>query len=155
MVASAVAGFYLRELTTPKVVAGRSYAFQDWRPGSQTGVVFATGTWRGADLANPINTVKIVCDGSDRKCEMQQADVIPLGSAPVLSLHSQTFSINQLDDKTITAVDDTAICVRQTLFLDRQAKSVALVRTKTRSDGACNVVQDAPFTVSLGDPVAR
>ena len=44
-------------------------------------------------------------------------------------------------------------CIRQTLTFDRVAKAVTMVRTKINKEGACSIVQDAPLTLYLGEPL--
>jgi hypothetical protein len=45
------------------------------------------------------------------------------------------------------------LCIRQTLTFDRVAKAVTIVRNKINREDACSVVQDAPLTLFLGEPL--
>jgi hypothetical protein len=40
-----------------------------------------------------------------------------------------------------------------TLTLDRAAKAVTMVRTKINREDACSIVQGAPVTLYLGEPL--
>jgi hypothetical protein len=92
------------------------------------------GSWRGADLANEVNTVHIFCDGSENNCDLQQADVLSLGGgAPLLSMYSNSFRITKVDAHSVVAEALPDVCVRQTLNFDRVAKAVTMVRTKLLS----------------------
>lgn len=133
-VASGVLGYLARDAIQHSIRPHQRYYFNDKLAGPQMGSLSATGTWRGADLASPINTVRIWCDRDNRTCEMVQADVTTLGSSSFLTLHSEMYSISQLDSKLLTAINETPMCVRQTLMIDRLAQTVSLVRTK-RAEG--------------------
>jgi hypothetical protein len=98
------------------------------------------GTWRGADLANKVNTVHILCDAAEQTCEMNQADITSIRSTPFLNLFRQSFRITQLDAESLTAVEILpSDCIRQTLLIDRKAKAVSLVRTKINDEGLCDI----------------
>lgn len=152
VIASGVLGYFVRGLAEQGVQPHGYYTFNDKWSDPQLGGLLATGTWQGADLASPINTVRIFCDRNNRSCELHQADITTLTGTSFLTLDSTTFSISQADAKLMTAINESAACVRQTLVIDRQAQSVSLVRTKTNKEGMCAMVQDAPFTISLADP---
>ncbi len=61
--------------------------------------------------------------------------------------------ITKVDTQSVVAEALPDVCVRQTLTLDRVAKAVTLVRTKISREGACSIVQDAPLTLYLGEPL--
>lgn len=45
--------------------------------------------------------------------------------------------------------------MRETLFIDRKAKAVSMVRTKiNHKDEVCTSIRDQPKTISLVDPLA-
>ena len=44
-------------------------------------------------------------------------------------------------------------CIRQTLTFDRVAKAVTLTRTKINNEGGCSIIQNAPLTLFLGEPL--
>jgi hypothetical protein len=150
----AVIGWQARSFLEEPVRPSASFTFNDRLADAQVPYLSATGMWRGADLANKVNTVRIVCDGTDRTCDMQQADVMSVGSTPFLSLYNQSFKVTQLDANGLTAVELLpSLCIRQTLLIDRQAQAVSLVRTKINREDKCAVVQDEPVTISLVDGV--
>jgi hypothetical protein len=151
----AALGFYARGALNTGVVPLNPYTFLDHLSDAQAPFLSATGTWRGADIANRVNTVSVVCDSVARTCDINQADVYALsGSQEYLSLHSTHFRIAHFDQKMVTAVNSLELpCVRQTLMIDRQAKTVSLVRTKINSTEMCGPVQDTPLTISLGKPI--
>jgi hypothetical protein len=74
----ALMGWYLRALADREVRAGGGFTFNDKLSDPQASYLSAKGTWRGADLANKINTVEIFCTHSEMTCDMSQADVISL-----------------------------------------------------------------------------
>ena len=150
----AVAGWQARSLNERPVRAVGTFLFLDKLADAQYPYLSATGTWRGGDLANKINTVRIVCDSAASTCEMEQADIVKLGDHSFLSLHSSSFKITQADANSVTAVDNgSALCVWVTLLFDRVAKAVSLVRTKINKEDVCSMVQDEPVTISLGEPL--
>lgn len=151
-VASGVLGYLARGTPDQGIQPHQRYHFDDSIADTQMGTLYATGTWRGGDIASPINTVRIWCDRSNRTCEMIQADVTTLGSSSLLGLYTATFSISQLDAKLLTAINESAVCVRQTLVIDRQARTVSMVRTKKSKEELCGMIQDEPLTISLANP---
>ena len=85
---------------------------------------------------------------------MVQADVSSLSGPPFLSLYTKSFRITKLDAQSLLAepqVED--ICIRQTLMFDRVAKAVTFARTKINHEDICSIVQNAPVTLFLGDPL--
>ncbi|WP_156446777.1 hypothetical protein [Bradyrhizobium yuanmingense] len=137
------------------VRAAANFSFIDQLADRQGAYLSATGSWRGGDLANKINTVKIVCIASERSCDLYQADVMSLGgSGPWLSSSSNSFRITALDAHTVVTEPSLPdLCIRQTLTFDRVAKAVTMVRTKINREDACSMVQDAPLTLYLGEPL--
>ncbi len=108
------------------------------------------GSWRGGDLANKINTVEIICDPSEGRCNLHQADVVSLSGRPWLSLYNTSFLITKLDAQSVVAEPSSSdLCIRQTLTFDRVAKAVTLVRTKINREDACSTVQDEPISSFL------
>jgi hypothetical protein len=106
-----------------------------------------------ATLANKINTVEIMCDPSERRCDLRQANVISLGG-PRLYLYTKSFRITKLNAQSMVAEPSFPdLCIRQTLTFDRVAKAVTMVRTKISREGACSIVQDEPVTLFLGEPL--
>src|SRR5829696_1707705 len=87
------ASWYVRGLTERDVRAGGTLSFHDRLADRQVPYLSATGSWRGANLANKINRVRIVCDPSESNCDLLQADVMPLSGQPWLSLDSTSFRI--------------------------------------------------------------
>jgi hypothetical protein len=70
------------------------------------------------------------------------------------SLYTTLFRITKLDAQSVLAeplLDD--VCIRQTLTFDRVAKAVTFTRTKISHEGICAIVQNAPVTLFLGDPL--
>ena len=152
VIASGVAGYGLRVMSEHHIRPHTHYTFDDKISDPQGGGLMATGTWRGADLASPVNVVRIWCERTNQTCELHQVDMTTFGTSAFLTLHSTTFLTSQVDTKLLTAVNESAVCVRQTLVVDRQAQTVSLVRTKRNSQDMCSAVQDEPFTISLADP---
>lgn len=156
VIAGIALGWQAKSLLEQRVYSSASFTFIDRLADFQVPFLSATGTWRGANLANSVNTVKILCDGADKTCDMHQADVMSMGGAPFLSLYDQSFKITQLDSKSLMAVESLpSLCIRQTLLIDRQAKAVSLVRTKISNEDTCAIVQDEPVTISLVDALKR
>lgn len=152
----AVGGYHARWFFEPRLVPLQSFHFRDQLSDQQVPYLAASGTWQGAEIANPINTVSILCDGAERDCRVTQADVYaPSGTAATsyLNLSTRSFRISKVDANSVVAEESLASpCVRQVLLLDRRAKSVSLVRTKVGKDDLCNMVQDAPLAIYLGSP---
>ena len=143
------AGWYLRELTEQDVRASTNFRFND---NLQAAYLSATGSWRGGDLANKINTVQITCFASEMNCDLNQADVMSLGGGPFLSMYSKSFRIKKLDAESVVAEQRLPdLCIR--LTFDRTAKAVTMVRTKINRRDICSMVQDEPLTLFLGEPL--
>ena len=152
LVIGGIAGWYVRGLTEQDVRASTNFSFNDKLADRQVPCLSVRGSWRGGDLANNVNTVHIICDGSESNCDLQQTDVLSLGGA-LLSMYSKSFRITKVDAHSVVAEALPDVCVRQTLNFDRLAKAVTMVRTKINREGACSVVQDAPLTLYLGEPL--
>jgi hypothetical protein len=86
---------------------------------------------------------------------MHQADITTLGDSSFLGLFVATYSISGIGAKMITAINERPLCVRETLVIDRQARSVSLIRTKKSKAEHCSLVQDEPLTISLTEPNGR
>ncbi|QHO76876.1 hypothetical protein ACH79_33805 [Bradyrhizobium sp. CCBAU 051011] len=153
LVIGSIAGWYARGLTVPDVRASTNFRFNDKLTDPQLPYLSAKGSWRGANLANKVNTVDIICDASERNCDLYQADVMSLSDQPWLSSYSKSFRITKLDAQSVVAEALPDVCVRQTLTFDRIAKAVTMVRTKINREDACSIVQDAPVTLYLGEPL--
>jgi hypothetical protein len=147
------AGWYVHELAEQDVRASTTFLFNDKLADRQVPFLSATGSWRGADLANKVNVVRIVCDPSASNCDLNQADVISLNGQPWLSSYYNTFRITKLDAQSVVAEALPDVCIRQMLTFDRVAKAVTLVRTKINREDACSMVQDTPLTLYLGEPL--
>jgi len=146
------AGWFVRGLTAQDVRAIERFSFHDKL--ATLSFLSARGTWRGGDLANKVNTVQITCFTAQNNCDLYQADVMSLGDGPLLSTHINSFRITKVDAHSVVAEPNLPdLCIRQTLTFDRVAKAVTLVRTKISREGACSIVQDAPLTLYLGEPL--
>jgi hypothetical protein len=151
LVIGGIVGWYVRGLG--EQVRGTSFAFVDELADQQMSYLFAEGSWRGGDLANKINTVEIICNPSERRCDLSRANVISLGG-PRLYLYNKSFRITKLDAQSVVAEPNLPdLCIRETLTFDRVAKAVTFVRTKINREGACSMVQDEPVTLFLGEPL--
>jgi hypothetical protein len=149
----ALLGWYVHVLVNPEVRAGGGFTFNDKLSDPQASYLSATGTWRGENLANKINTVEIFCTRPEMTCNMSQADVMSLGR-PFLSLYSKSFRITKLDDRSVMAEPLLSdLCIRQTLLFDRAAKAVTFARTKINHEEVCSIVQNEPVTLFLGAPL--
>ena len=146
-------GWFVHGLVERGVRASTNFHFNDKLADRQVSYISASGSWRGADLANKVNTVKIVCDPSANNCDLQQADVMSLNDGPFLSMYSKSFRITKLDAQSVVAEALPDVCIRQTLTFDRVAKAVTMTRTKINRENACSVVQDTPLTMYLGEPL--
>ena len=147
-----VVGWYVRGLGD--VRASTNFAFIDKLADPPLPFLSVRGSWRGGDLANKINTVEIICDPSEGRCNLHQADVVSLSGRPWLSLYNTSFLITKLDAQSVVAEPSSSdLCIRQTLTFDRVAKALTLVRTKINREDACSIVQDEPITLFLGDPL--
>jgi hypothetical protein len=148
------AGWYMHEFTVQDVRASTNFRFNDNLADRQAAYLSATGSWRGGDLANKINTVQITCFASEMNCDLNQADVMSLGGGPFLSMYSKSFRITKLDAESVVAEQNLPeLCIRQTLTFDRVAKAVTMVRTKINRQAVCSMVQDEPLTLFLGEPL--
>ncbi|WP_029079298.1 hypothetical protein [Bradyrhizobium sp. th.b2] len=147
------AGWYGRGLTEQDARASTNFNFNDKLADRQYPYLSASGSWRGGDLANKVNAVRIVCDAAEKNCDLQQADVMSLSGGPLLSMYSKSFRITKVDDQSVVAEALPDVCIRQTLTFDRAAKAVTMVRTKINREDACSIVQDAPLSLYLGEPL--
>lgn len=148
------AGWYVHGLTMQDVRASVNFSFNDRLNDRQVPYLSATGSWRGNDVANKINTVRITCDSLERNCDLYQADVMSLGSSgPLLSTYSKSFRITKLDAESVIADALPDVCMRQSLRFDRVAKTVTMVRTKISREGDCSILQDDPLMLHLGEPL--
>ncbi|MBR1227253.1 hypothetical protein JQ600_20195 [Bradyrhizobium sp. AUGA SZCCT0176] len=147
------AGWFVRGLTEQDVRASTNFTFNDKLADRQYPYLSVRGSWRGSDLANKVNAVHILCDASQKNCDLQQADVMSLGGGPSLSLYSKSFRITKVDEQSVVAESLPDVCIRQTLTFDRVAKAVTMVRTKINREDACSIVQDAPLSLYLGGPL--
>jgi hypothetical protein len=154
LVVGGSAGWYVRGLAEQEVRASIDFSFNDKLADRQVPYLSARGSWRGANLANKINAVRIICDASEIKCDLHQADVLSLGGGPLLSLYNRSFRITKVDAQSVVAEPNLPdLCIRQTLTVDRVAKAVTMVRTKINHEEACSIVQDEPLTLILGEPL--
>lgn len=148
------AGWFVHGLTVQDVRASTNFRFNDNLADRQAAYLSAAGSWRGGDLASKINTVQITCLASEMNCDLSQADVMSLGAGPFLSMYSKSFRIKKLDTESVVAEQSLPdLCIRQTLTFDRVAKAVTMVRTKINRQDVCSMVQDAPLTLYLGEPL--
>lgn len=152
LVVGGIAGQWLQEQSSKSVRAAQHFTFIDHLDDDKFSFLSAYGSWRGPDLANKINTVKITCDPPTGRCETVQADVFRLASSPLLMLDTGSFTITRLDKETLQAEASPGECIRVILIFDRLAKQVSLVRTKVGKSATCSIVQDEPLTLTLGEP---
>jgi hypothetical protein len=153
IVIGVLAGWYARALGDREVQALHEFRFTDRLADQQAPYVSASGSWRGANLANKINTVYVLCDAREMTCDMSQADVMALAGPPYLSLDNTLYRITNLDAQRVIAEPSLpSLCIHQTLTFDRVAKAVTMVRTKINHENACSFVQNEPLTLFLGEP---
>jgi hypothetical protein len=152
VVASVFGGYNLREASINKVQAVQSFGFNDRLDDDRVPYLSAYGSWRGADLANKINTVRILCDPSTKSCDTTQVDVHYVNDRPMMMLDTSSFAITRLDKELLQAEATPNDCIRQVILFDRVAKQVSLVRTKVGKDDLCSMIQNEPVIISLGDP---
>ena len=156
LIVGGIVGWTAHSLLLEPVRPSEPFTFNDRLSELQSPFLYASGTWRGLDLANKANTVRIFCDGAERNCDLSQADVVSVGGTPHLSVYKQSFKVTQMDAKSLTAVESVpSVCVSQKLLIDRQAKSVNLMRTKINREEQCATVRDEPLTLSLVDGTER
>jgi hypothetical protein len=154
LVIGGIAGWYTRGVTEQDVRASIDFSFNDKLADRQVPYLSAMGSWRGANLANKVNAVRIICDASENNCDLHQADVLSLGGGPLLSLYNKSFRITKADAHSVVAEPNLPdLCIRQTLTFDRVAKAVTLVRTKINREDVCSMVQDEPLTLFLAEPL--
>ncbi len=147
-------GWYARALTEQDVLASIGFSFNDKLADRQAAYLSAMGSWRGASLANKVNTVRIICTASESNCDLYQADVMSPSGQPWLSSYSKSFRITKLDAQSVVAEPSLPdLCVGQTLTFDRVAKAVTMVRTKINREDVCSMVQDEPLSLYLGEPL--
>jgi hypothetical protein len=148
-----ILGWYARGLNNGEVRVAGTFIFIDKLADEKVPFLSARGTWRGGNLANKVNTVHILCDISERTCDMYQADVLALRGTPLLSLYNKSFRITKLDAQSLMAEPNLPdLCIRQTLTFDLIAKAVTFVRTKINREDVCSMVQEEPLTLFLGEP---
>lgn len=152
LIASGLVGFSLHQPSTHKAQAVQPFAFYDHLDDISSPHLSAYGSWRGADLTNKVNTVKLLCDPSTKRCDTTQADVLYLTNRPMMMLDTSSFAITQLDKSALHAESKPNDCLRVELIFDRLAKQVSLVRTKVGKGELCSIVQDESVTLNLGDP---
>jgi hypothetical protein len=152
LIAGVLIGYKLREVSIHKARAVQPFTFNDHLDDGTFAYLSAYGSCRSADLANKVNTVRILCDPSTKRCDTTQADVIYLTNRPMMMLDTSSFAITRLDKNMLHAEARPNECIRVILIFDRLAKQVSLVRTKVGSGETCSIVQDEPVTLSLGDP---
>lgn len=131
------------------------FTFNDKLNDAQAPYLYAAGTWRGGDLGGQVNAVRIECDGAKKTCEIHHAYIMSIREGEFLSLDDKAFSVTQMDAETLTAEAAPDICIRQTLLIDRKAKTVSVVRTKTDHKDGCETVPAEPVTYALVDPLAE
>src|SRR5262245_1917016 len=85
IVIGAVGGWYVRGLEQD-VRASTKFDFDDRLADQQLPFLSATGSWRGGNLANKVNAVRITCDPLEKNCDVHQADVMSLRDTLWLSL---------------------------------------------------------------------
>jgi hypothetical protein len=154
LVIGGIIGWYVRGLGEQDVRASTNFAFIDKLADPPVPFLSAKGSWRGGNLANKVNTVEIICDPSERRCDLYQADVMSLSGRPWLSLYNKSFRITKLDAQSVVAEPNLPdLCIRQTLTFDRVGKAVTLVRTKINREDICSMVQDEPLRLFLGEPL--
>lgn len=152
LIAGTAAGWYLRKADEKSVRAAQLFTLTDQLDG-KLNFLAASGTWIGADLATKTNTVRIFCNPDEKSCEVTQADVTALMKVPILNLEKSTYGISKIDSGSLVAeAQPGAGCIRQTLLVDRVAKRVSFVRTKIKREPPCDIVQDEPVMLYLGDP---
>ena len=83
LVIGGIVGWYVRGLGEQVIRASTIFTFNDTLADKQVPYLSATGSWRGGDLANKINTVELICDASERTCDLHQADVMSLSGRPI------------------------------------------------------------------------
>lgn len=146
-------GWYVRG-HNDVVRAHGSVTFLDKLADQQAPFLLATGTWRGASLANKVNTVRILCDALQKTCDMSQAEISSWTGAHFLSLDNTSLAITKLDDQSVIAEPVLpGLCIRITLTFDRVAKAVTYVRTKINREDVCSGVQEEPVALFLGEPL--
>lgn len=146
-------GWYARALGDREVHVYPEFRFTDSLADQQAPYISASGTWRGANMANKINAVRILCDAREMTCDMSQANVMALAGPPYLSLDNTLYRITNLDAQRVIAEPSLpSLCIHQTLTFDRVAKAVTMVRTKINHENACSFVQNEPVTLFLGEP---
>lgn len=152
LIVGTAAGWYLRKADEKSVRAAQLFTLTD-ELDRKFNFLAAKGTWIGADLATNINTVRIFCNPDEKTCEVVQADVTALMQVPFLNLDSSTYGITKIDSGSLVAeAQPGAGCIRQTLLVDRVAKRVSFVRTKIKNEPPCDIVQDEPVMLYLGNP---
>jgi hypothetical protein len=155
VIVGAICGWQARSFVQEGIRPSASFVFRDNLADARAPFLSAEGTWRGGDIANKANTVKIWCC-AEKTCEMHQADIVSFGEGTYLSLYDNSFTVTQLDAERLTAETTLPdLCIRQTLLIDRKAKAVSLVRMKINNEDLCEVVQSEPVTISLVDPRAE
>jgi hypothetical protein len=156
VIVGGIVGWTAHSLLLAPVRPSDPFTFTDRLGEVQSPFLYASGTWRGLDPDNKANTVRIFCDGAEKSCDLSQADIVSVGGTPHLSVYKQSFKVTEMDAKSFTAVESVpSVCVSQKLLIDRQAKSVNLVRTKINREEQCARVRDEPLTLSLVDGTAR
>lgn len=145
-------GWYVRGDNEQVVHAQGSFTFLD-KLADPLPVLIARGTWRGASVANKVNTVRIMCDALEKTCNMSEAEVSSWTGDHFLYLHDTSLAITKLDDQSVIAETvPPDLCIHQTLTFNRVAKAVTYVRTKINREDVCSGVEEEPVTLFLDEP---
>ena len=111
----------------------------------------ATGSWMGHESISRTNQVSIDCDLERKMCTVTLAQVKADHGLTFLSLDHSYFEVTQVDQHSLTALSSSRdSCFRDTLSIDRTAKSAVLTRV-SEAGADCAAWKGDPKTWALLD----
>lgn len=114
--------------------------------------VTAEGTWTSdTNLADPLQVSKLDCSQNMGYCIEANARV----SNGHLRVYTDYWQISDWGQDVLTVKDrDSALCVNESLRVDRKNKVVTFIRaTKQPKPDSCGMIQDEPIVMHLTDGI--
>jgi hypothetical protein len=103
----------------------------------QDGTAILTGGWVFEDMGKQSQSTEIFCDRSTDTCEEVTA-ILSYNSGSSLDIDRVNYEIIEWSDQSVTAFTDEYDCVRYTLTIDSESKSVTKLRTKKNNLPECS-----------------
>ncbi|TFU06157.1 hypothetical protein EUV02_03855 [Polymorphobacter arshaanensis] len=114
----------LQQAATPPYMSAKIFGANMW----DRGYFYTEGSFNNDSAISdgdqlPPQTIRIVCVQLEMVCTLATAEV----SDNFLSLDMTRYDITTWDDKQITVVDTTPLCVTQTMIIDRAAETFTMI----------------------------